>query len=93
MPFQVDLTKRYGNLKNGVNDIKNHKWFATTEWIAVYQRKVSAADDSYKMHLSFSFFFLPKFNFVLPPRRIDIDFQFCLNLGFGTLGAENKKCC
>jgi len=40
--LQVDLTKRYGNLKNGVNDIKNHKWFATTEWIAVYQRKVSA---------------------------------------------------
>merc|ERR1719189_941019 len=24
--LQVDLTKRYGNLKNGVNDIKNHKW-------------------------------------------------------------------
>jgi len=40
--LQVDLTKRYGNLKNGVNDIKNHKWFATTEWIAVYQRRVSA---------------------------------------------------
>ena len=39
-PIQVDLTKRYGNLRNGVNDIKNHKWFATTEWIAVYQRKV-----------------------------------------------------
>lgn len=38
--LQVDLTKRYGNLKNGVNDIKNHKWFATTDWIAVYQRKV-----------------------------------------------------
>merc|ERR1712128_371236 len=40
--LQVDLTKRYGNLKNGVNDIKNHRWFATTEWIAVYQRKVEA---------------------------------------------------
>ena len=38
--FQVDLTKRYGNLKNGVNDIKNHKWFSSTEWIAVYQKKV-----------------------------------------------------
>ncbi|KAF7689272.1 hypothetical protein HF521_012625 [Silurus meridionalis] len=23
---KVDLTKRYGNLKNGVNDIKGHKW-------------------------------------------------------------------
>ncbi len=23
----ADLAKRYGNLKNGVNDIKNHRWF------------------------------------------------------------------
>uniref|UniRef100_A0A8C4Y3P8 cAMP-dependent protein kinase n=1 Tax=Gopherus evgoodei TaxID=1825980 RepID=A0A8C4Y3P8_9SAUR len=41
--LQVDLTKRFGNLKNGVNDIKNHKWFATTDWIAIYQRKVEAS--------------------------------------------------
>eukprot|EP00918_Siedleckia_nematoides_P082438 GHVU01180654.1.p1 GENE.GHVU01180654.1~~GHVU01180654.1.p1 ORF type:complete len:351 (+),score=56.69 GHVU01180654.1:117-1169(+) len=40
--LQVDLTKRYGNLKNGVNDIKNHKWFSTTDWIAIYQKKVEA---------------------------------------------------
>uniref|UniRef100_A0A8D3CF76 cAMP-dependent protein kinase n=1 Tax=Scophthalmus maximus TaxID=52904 RepID=A0A8D3CF76_SCOMX len=40
--LQVDLTKRFGNLKNGVNDIKNHKWFSTTDWIAVYERKVEA---------------------------------------------------
>lgn len=40
--LQVDLTKRYGNLKNGVNDIKGHKWFATTDWIAIYERKASA---------------------------------------------------
>ena len=38
--LQVDLTKRYGNLKNGVSDIKSHKWFATTDWIAIYERKV-----------------------------------------------------
>ncbi|CAG0897132.1 unnamed protein product [Darwinula stevensoni] len=37
--LQVDLTKRFGNLKNGVDDIRNHKWFATTDWIAIYQRK------------------------------------------------------
>uniref|UniRef100_A0A914S8V4 AGC-kinase C-terminal domain-containing protein n=1 Tax=Parascaris equorum TaxID=6256 RepID=A0A914S8V4_PAREQ len=37
--LQVDLTKRYGNLKNGVADIKNHKWFGSTDWIAIYQRK------------------------------------------------------
>jgi len=38
--LQVDLTKRFGNLRNGVNDIKGHKWFLSTDWIAVYQRKV-----------------------------------------------------
>lgn len=38
--LQVDLTKRFGNLKNGVADIKFHKWFASTDWIAIYQRKV-----------------------------------------------------
>ncbi|XP_076306966.1 cAMP-dependent protein kinase catalytic subunit alpha-like isoform X4 [Tachypleus tridentatus] len=40
--LQVDLTKRFGNLKNGVNDIKNHKWFTTLDWIAMYQKKVEA---------------------------------------------------
>ncbi|KAL1455243.1 hypothetical protein WDU94_009352 [Cyamophila willieti] len=40
--LQVDLTKRYGNLKNGVNDIKGHKWFASTDWIAVFQKKIEA---------------------------------------------------
>jgi serine/threonine protein kinase len=45
--LQVDLTKRYGNLKNGVNDIKNHKWFATTDWIAVYQKKVGRSINNY----------------------------------------------
>lgn len=38
--LQVDLTKRFGNLRNGVADIKGHKWFATTDWIAIYQRRV-----------------------------------------------------
>ncbi|XP_012310238.2 cAMP-dependent protein kinase catalytic subunit gamma [Aotus nancymaae] len=36
--LQVDLTKRFGNLRNGVGDIKNHKWFATTNWIAIYEK-------------------------------------------------------
>lgn len=40
--LQVDLTKRYGNLKNGVADIKNHKWFSTTDWIAIFQKKLEA---------------------------------------------------
>ncbi|XP_043550649.1 cAMP-dependent protein kinase catalytic subunit alpha-like isoform X3 [Chiloscyllium plagiosum] len=37
--LQVDLTKRFGNLRNGVNDIKNHKWFANTDWLSIYKRK------------------------------------------------------
>ncbi|XP_065069436.1 cAMP-dependent protein kinase catalytic subunit alpha isoform X1 [Rhopilema esculentum] len=40
--LQVDLTKRYGNLKNAVADIKNHRWFSSTDWIQIYQRKVEA---------------------------------------------------
>uniref|UniRef100_A0A8C5S6C2 cAMP-dependent protein kinase n=1 Tax=Laticauda laticaudata TaxID=8630 RepID=A0A8C5S6C2_LATLA len=45
--LQVDLTKHFGNLKNGVNDIKNHKWFATTDWIAIYQWKVEKGDNDW----------------------------------------------
>ena len=45
--LQVDLTKRYGNLKNGVQDIKGHKWFMATDWIAVYQKRVSKHERTY----------------------------------------------
>lgn len=27
-----DLTKRYGNLKRGAGDIKNHRWFNDFNW-------------------------------------------------------------
>jgi hypothetical protein len=30
--LQPDLSKRFGNLKGGVEDIKNHKWFAGVNW-------------------------------------------------------------
>ncbi|EGF77461.1 hypothetical protein BATDEDRAFT_14121 [Batrachochytrium dendrobatidis JAM81] len=30
--LQLDLTKRFGNLKGGVSDIKNHRWFAGLDW-------------------------------------------------------------
>lgn len=39
--LQVDLTKRYGNLKGGASDIRHSKWFAPTEWINVYNRKAA----------------------------------------------------
>ncbi|KAJ8960740.1 hypothetical protein NQ318_020033 [Aromia moschata] len=31
---------RFGNLKNGVQDIKGHRWFKDIDWIAVYNRQV-----------------------------------------------------
>lgn len=40
--LQTDLTKRYGNLKNGFQDIRNHKWFQGTDWIAIYNRSMVA---------------------------------------------------
>jgi serine/threonine protein kinase len=36
----ADLGKRYGNLKNGVDDIKEHKWFKPIDWMALYEKKV-----------------------------------------------------
>ncbi|EFX66419.1 hypothetical protein DAPPUDRAFT_229422 [Daphnia pulex] len=40
--LQADLTKRLGNMKNGVADIKSQKWFQSTDWVAVHQKKVVA---------------------------------------------------
>ena len=36
------MTKRYGNLKKGVTDIKEHKWFIKTDWIKLYEKKFKA---------------------------------------------------
>lgn len=40
--LQVDLTKRYGNLKNGANDVKHHSWFSETDWLAIFEKKEKA---------------------------------------------------
>jgi len=40
--LQVDLTKRVGNLKNGVTDVKQHKWFQNIDWMAIYEKKIKA---------------------------------------------------
>ena len=37
-----DLSKRYGNLKNGVNDIKNHRFFKEMDWTALVKYKLKA---------------------------------------------------
>jgi protein kinase A len=36
----ADLSKRYGNLKNGAEDVKKHKWFELTHWEHLLQKKV-----------------------------------------------------
>lgn len=36
----ADLTKRYGNLRNGVNDIKNHRWFSGLDWVRLLNKEL-----------------------------------------------------
>ncbi|EPY32322.1 protein kinase A [Strigomonas culicis] len=38
----LDHTKRLGALKGGIEDIKNHKYFAGVDWNVVLQRKIPA---------------------------------------------------
>lgn len=40
--LKVNLWQRFGNLRNGVNDIKNHVWFDTVDWMALLNRKAAA---------------------------------------------------
>ena len=37
-----DLSKRYGNLKGGVNDIKNHRFFKNMDWNVLLKEKIKA---------------------------------------------------
>ena len=37
-----DLSKRYGNLKNGVNDIKNHLFFKNMNWDKLITQEIEA---------------------------------------------------
>lgn len=38
--INTDVTKRYGNLVNGVRDIKNHKWLQSIDWCALFSMQV-----------------------------------------------------
>jgi len=35
-----DRTKRLGNLKNGSDDVKRHRWFKTIDWEEVYYKQL-----------------------------------------------------
>lgn len=37
----ADLSKRYGNLKNGVNDIKNHRYMNPVNFNSLFAKKIS----------------------------------------------------
>lgn len=36
----LDRTKRIGNMKNGSDDVKRHRWFKHLDWTDVYNRKL-----------------------------------------------------
>ncbi|UJR22575.1 hypothetical protein I4U23_025622 [Adineta vaga] len=40
--LQVDLTRRFGNLKAGVKDIKEHRWYKDIDFIAIYEKAIPA---------------------------------------------------
>ncbi|RKP36751.1 kinase-like protein [Dimargaris cristalligena] len=37
-----DLSKRFGNLKGGSQDIKNHRWLMEIDWAKLYNRQIPA---------------------------------------------------
>ena len=38
----ADLSKRYGNLKDGSDDILKHKWFASLDWGKLEKMEIPA---------------------------------------------------
>lgn len=40
--LQVDLTRRFGNLKSGVRDIKEHRWFKDLDFMAIFEKTLPA---------------------------------------------------
>ncbi|XP_063233351.1 cAMP-dependent protein kinase catalytic subunit alpha-like isoform X2 [Bacillus rossius redtenbacheri] len=38
--LQADITRRYGCMRNGADDIKNHKWFTQISWTDVLNQRV-----------------------------------------------------
>jgi len=39
--LEIDLTKRYGNLKGGVNDIKSHRFFKGYDFDGLLKRTIT----------------------------------------------------
>lgn len=41
--LEADLSKRYGNLKGGVDDIKLHRFFKGLDWTALVSKTLKAS--------------------------------------------------
>jgi len=39
--IQVNPSKRLGNFKNGMDDIKHHRWFQSFDWLGLQQRNMT----------------------------------------------------
>ena len=38
--MEIDRTQRYGNLKGGANDVKEHHFFTKIDWNAVQEKRI-----------------------------------------------------
>lgn len=38
----ADLTKRFGNLKGGANDVMKHRFYSDIDWTLLYNKKIPA---------------------------------------------------
>lgn len=52
-----DRTKRMGNMKNGSDDIKRHRWFKHLDWDDVYNKKLTVSLSVYKTIYGWILFF------------------------------------
>lgn len=45
----ADLTKRLGNLKDGAEGVKRHRWFEGVAWEAVERKEIRVRQGSYSV--------------------------------------------
>lgn len=38
--LQIDVTRRCGCMRNGINEVKEHRWFNGVDWLAIYLKNV-----------------------------------------------------
>ena len=48
--LQVDVTRRYGCMRSGIQEVKEHRWFIGVDWLAYYLKNVSLYVTIMKLH-------------------------------------------